>query len=76
MANKKDAWKKEIKASQGFRCAVCGKKFSARELQIHHCKNRSRGGNSSKENCCAVCVKCHKIIHRIYGNNFFDPRKL
>ena len=69
-------WKKEIKERQGYRCAMCGKRFSVRELQIHHCQNRCRGGNNSNENCCAVCKECHKYIHETHGNNFYDPRQI
>mgnify|MGYP003732438903 CR=1 FL=1 len=76
MSKKSFDWKKEIKENQGYRCAMCGKKFREKELQIHHCRNRSKGGESSKENCCAVCLECHRNIHKIHGNNYFDPRKL
>jgi 5-methylcytosine-specific restriction endonuclease McrA len=71
----KTRWKLEIKKSQNFKCAMCGKKFNPRGLTIHHCKNRSRGGKSNAKNCVAVCKECHKKIHEIYGNNYYDPRK-
>jgi 5-methylcytosine-specific restriction endonuclease McrA len=69
-------WKKAIKQSQDYICAVCGKKGTDQTLDIHHCKAKSKGGNNSKENCVAVHRRtCHKWIHETYGNNTYDPRK-
>ncbi|HCC68109.1 TPA: hypothetical protein DEP90_02810 [Patescibacteria group bacterium] len=75
MAKKKqNKWKERIKASQDYKCACCKQKFEPRELQIHHMKNKCKGGLSNKENCVACCVACHIWIHEIYGNNYCDPR--
>jgi 5-methylcytosine-specific restriction endonuclease McrA len=71
----KNDWKKEIKEEQNYKCAQCGETFGARQLQIHHKKNKCRGGTNARENCCAVCENCHKWIHETYGNNYYDPRK-
>jgi 5-methylcytosine-specific restriction endonuclease McrA len=69
-------WKKEIKVSQDYICAVCGKKGTDQSLDIHHCKPKSRGGRNTAENCCAVHrATCHKWIHETYGLKFYDPRK-
>jgi len=56
VSKSKNAWKKDIKESQDYRCVMCGRQFSNRGLQIHHCRNRCRGGKSNASNCCAVCV--------------------
>lgn len=71
----KNGWKKEIKVSQNYICAVCGKPGTDRTLNIHHCINKSRGGNNSPKNCVAVHeYPCHKWIHKTFGNNYYDPR--
>jgi 5-methylcytosine-specific restriction endonuclease McrA len=69
------SWKREIKESQNYKCLMCEKQFSNRGLQIHHIVNKCRNGKSTKENCIALCEKCHKWIHETYGNNTYDPRK-
>ena len=73
----KTAWKKAIKISQNYICPVCGKKGTDQTLDIHHCKNKCRGGNNSKQNCVAVHrATCHRLIHKRYGNEYFDPRTM
>lgn len=68
-------WKHEIKVLQGYICPVCGLKGTDSTLQIHHCKNKCRGGDNSISNCVAVHDKCHKSIHQKYGNDYYDPRQ-
>lgn len=68
-------WKHEIKVLQGYVCPVCGLKGTDSTLQIHHCKNKCRGGNNSTINCVAVHSKCHKLIHEKHGNDYYDPRQ-
>ena len=72
----KHDWKHDIKVDQDYVCSVCGLKGSESSLQIHHCKNKCRGGGNTRENCCAVHVRCHRLIHDRYGNNFHDPRQV
>ncbi len=68
-------WKHEIKEAQNYICPVCGKKGTDRTMDIHHCKNKCKGGKSTKENCVAVHKTCHSWIHKIYKNKYYDPRK-
>lgn len=70
----KQDWKHDIKESQDYICPVCNQKGTDHSMDIHHCKNKCKGGNNSKCNCVAVHKKCHKWIHQEYGNNFYDPR--
>lgn len=71
----KNAWKKQIKINQDYICPVCGKKGTDKSLDVHHCKNKSRGGDNSLSNCVAVHkVPCHRWIHETYGNQYYDPR--
>lgn len=70
----KSDWKHDIKVSQDYVCPVCGNKGTDRTMSIHHCKNKCRGGNNTKENCCAVHIQCHRWIHENYGNKYYDPR--
>ena len=71
---KRTKWKYRIKQEQNFECACCHHVFEPNELQIHHIKNRCRGGLSTKENCVGLCIECHKWIHETYGNDYCDPR--
>lgn len=68
----KDDWKKAIKVSQNYICPICGNKGNDRSLQIHHICNKCRGGSNSKENCVALCIKCHRWLHKVYGNKTVD----
>lgn len=70
----KQDWKHNIKVSQNYICPVCGKEGTDYTMNIHHCKNRCKGGKSCKENCVAVHIECHKWIHKTYGNKTYDPR--
>ena len=68
------AWKKEIKQEQNYICPVCGKVGTDQSMNIHHCLPKSKKGKSTKENCCGVHIECHKWIHKVFGNRFYDPR--
>ena len=61
--------KYSIKKSRNFRCEQCGKKFSSKELEIHH-KNKVIWDNSAN-NLMVICTKCHDIKHpgRVNGLN-------
>ena len=69
----KQDWKHEIKVSQDYICPVCGLRGTDYTLNIHHCKNRCKGGKSTKENCVAVHIECHKWIHKVYRNKEYRP---
>ena len=44
----------------GFTCQLCG---THRNLELHHLRRRSRGGDGSAANLLAVCHDCHAQIH-------------
>lgn len=70
----KAGWKHDIKVFQCYICPVCGKRGTDESMNIHHCRNRCKGGRSTKENCVAVHKLCHKWIHDTFGNKYYDPR--
>ncbi|MGC1274456.1 MAG: HNH endonuclease [Planctomycetaceae bacterium] len=42
-----------------FACQYCGKSPGGNELTIDHVLPKSRGGNTSWENCVLACVRCN-----------------
>lgn len=42
------------------RCQYCGRRPSQSELSIDHVHPRSRGGETSWENCVLACVQCNR----------------
>lgn len=42
------------------RCQYCGRRPSVAELSIDHVLPRSRGGETSWENCVLACVQCNR----------------
>lgn len=42
-----------------FTCQYCGKKCNSDHLSVDHVLPRSRGGNTSWENCVLACVICN-----------------
>ena len=67
MSKSKNAWKKDIKESQDYRCARCGQKGTDKTLNIHHMRCKAHGGASNKQNCIAWHVIFHKLYHQKYG---------
>jgi len=43
-------------------CCVC-RRFRPLLLQVHHIRERSRGGSDHPDNLIATCVSCHAEIH-------------
>ena len=43
-----------------FTCQLCG---SHRNLEVHHIRRRSRGGEDSTSNLLTVCHDCHALLH-------------
>ena len=43
-----------------FTCQLCG---SHRNLEVHHIRHRSRGGQDSPTNLLTLCHDCHAYIH-------------
>ena len=60
----------EVLKRDRWRCQRCG---SIDQLQVHHIQPRSRLGDDTAENLIALCVECHRKIHRqsrnIISNN-------
>ena len=48
-----------IYARDHYRCQYCGKKAGMPELTYDHVVPRSRGGETSWENCVLACVRCN-----------------
>lgn len=42
-----------------MRCMYCGKKFTYDALSIDHVTPRSRGGQTTWQNCVASCLRCN-----------------
>lgn len=50
-------------AKQGKKCARCHKTFPIKELDGHHKKAFSIGGETTIENCVMLCKECHADLH-------------
>lgn len=57
-----EALKKEVLERDGWRCQDCG---SAKMLEVHHVKPRSKLGHDTSENLITLCVDCHGRRHGI-----------
>ena len=64
--------KEYLKRIVDYTCEICGEKFPAYELQIHH-KNHNEGDNR-RQNLMVVCADCHSLIHEAEGG-FMNRRK-
>lgn len=51
----------QVLARDGWRCQGCG---SARDLQVHHLRARSKLGDDALENLISLCAACHAEQHR------------
>lgn len=60
-----DYQKKEILKRQGYTCATCPDN-DWRLFEFHHKKAYAEGGETSINNGCALCSKCHTKITRNY----------
>lgn len=58
--------KEKVAISRGGVCARCGEKNFA-ILQIHHIKERFRGGKDTLRNLELLCPNCHMTHHLGYG---------
>lgn len=70
----KNAWKKQVKIDQDFICPVCGKKGTNKSMNIHHIRNKCKGGGNERSNVVALHRTCHRWVHETYGNQYYDPR--
>ena len=55
------------------KCAICGTKEN---LQFHHLKPRSRGGDDHEHNIITLCVEHHAIIHQVRPSDWNNARTL
>ena len=51
----------EVMQRDWWRCQTCG---AREQLQIHHQRFKSEGGNDSEENLITLCAGCHDALHR------------
>lgn len=63
------------------KCQYCGKKPGSEELTIDHVIPRSRGGQTTWENCVLACVGCNSIkgnflLHEVKSGRFPTGMKL
>jgi 5-methylcytosine-specific restriction endonuclease McrA len=58
------AYKEMIKTQQNGQCGICLNQFQHSELEIHHIKYKSKGGDDRRMNLIAVCSHCHRLIHK------------
>ena len=52
----------QVYINQGKKCAVCKKNFKIQELEAHHKKAFSDGGETTIGNCQLLCKDCHADI--------------
>jgi 5-methylcytosine-specific restriction endonuclease McrA len=60
---KQRAWlavRKQVLLRDGFTCRACG---TGGEVDVHHKKLRSAGGQDTSQNLVALCRKCHSLVH-------------
>jgi 5-methylcytosine-specific restriction endonuclease McrA len=57
-----EALKNEVLERDGWRCQDCG---SAKMLEVHHVKPRSKLGDDASDNLITLCVDCHGRRHGI-----------
>jgi 5-methylcytosine-specific restriction endonuclease McrA len=50
-----------LRFSKG-RCFECGKKFDYSGLDVHHIKERSKGGSNKLTNLTILCAGCHRAL--------------
>jgi 5-methylcytosine-specific restriction endonuclease McrA len=50
-----------LRFSKG-RCFHCGKKFDYSNLDVHHIKERSKGGSNKLTNLTILCAGCHRAL--------------
>jgi 5-methylcytosine-specific restriction endonuclease McrA len=74
------AWlavRKEVLSRDGYKCRVCG--IGDSQLDVHHVKARSAGGDDVTSNLIAVCRICHSelTLHRLWskGENANKPMR-
>jgi 5-methylcytosine-specific restriction endonuclease McrA len=59
---KYETLKNEVLERDGWRCQDCG---SAKMLEVHHVKPRSKLGHDASDNLITLCVDCHGRRHGI-----------
>ena len=47
-------------ARDGYTCQLCG---ARRNLEAHHIRYRSRGGDDTEANLVTLCCRCHAAVH-------------
>jgi hypothetical protein len=51
----------EVLRRDAWRCQSCGARTN---LQVHHIKRRSQGGQDTTANLITLCANCHRNQHR------------
>ena len=67
-------WRVEVHRRNNFKCVICGRSGTKKNpLQVHHIKNKCRGGNNSPSNTTSFCKECHASWHQKYRNSTVYP---
>ena len=61
-AERYESLKNEVLERDRWRCQDCG---SAKMLEVHHVKPRSKLGHDASDNLITLCVDCHGRRHGI-----------
>tara|TARA_B100000131_G_scaffold14266_1_gene14608 strand:- start:166 stop:534 length:369 start_codon:yes stop_codon:yes gene_type:complete len=54
-------------------CTICG---TNKNLQYHHIKPRSRGGDDHQHNILTLCVEHHALIHQVRPSEWNNVKTL
>jgi 5-methylcytosine-specific restriction endonuclease McrA len=54
------ALRSQVLRRDHWKCQVCGKMTN---LEVHHMRFRSRGGDDSESNLITLCARCHNSVH-------------
>lgn len=71
-------WRKSIYERDNYTCRKCKLKGSEVKINAHHISNYSSDKNNrfNIDNGITLCVECHKIFHKEYGNKNNNYKQL
>lgn len=59
----------------GYRCAYCGQKFEAGQLQVDHVTPKAQGGTSCVSNLVSSCAVCNAFKGPLCRDEFLEKVK-
>lgn len=66
----KTKWAKQVKELHDYTCVVCGKTDKSKNMHAHHVIPKyecPEEYENALENGVALCQKCHRRMHSVYG---------